>query len=169
MYEYAISSYSPTLTALLDPPSQTLSPFKMTAIIEPYAPNQLPLPNTKAELNKIVERVPKQWLTSVGRTQRATVNTALNHLRTSSLVHFACHGIQDLDNPLDSGLELSDGRLKVSEIMRETHAHSSRGLSLAFLGACETAKGHDMTPDESMHLAATFLFAGFSGVVGTMW
>ncbi|KAJ7617740.1 hypothetical protein FB45DRAFT_800536 [Roridomyces roridus] len=54
--------------------------------------------------------------------------------------------------------------------MRETHdAHSSRGLSLAFLSACETAQAHVKTPDEAMHLAATFLFAGFSGVVGTMW
>jgi CHAT domain-containing protein len=141
----------------------------MTAVIEPYAPNHPPLPNTKAELKIIAERVPKQWLTSIGRTGRATVNIALAHLRTSTVVHFACHGIQDRDNPLDSGLELADGRLKVSEIMRETHARSSRGLSLAFLGACETAKGDDTTPDESMHLAATLLFAGFSGVVGTMW
>ncbi|KAJ7431489.1 hypothetical protein FB451DRAFT_421107 [Mycena latifolia] len=42
-------------------------------------------------------------------------------------------------------------------------------MSLAFLGACETAKGDRIVPDESMHLTATLLFAGFRGVVATMW
>ncbi|KAJ7123558.1 hypothetical protein C8R44DRAFT_784007, partial [Mycena epipterygia] len=42
-------------------------------------------------------------------------------------------------------------------------------MTLAFLSACETAKGDDTVPDEAMHLAATLLFAGFRGVVATMW
>jgi CHAT domain-containing protein len=42
-------------------------------------------------------------------------------------------------------------------------------MSLAFLSACETAKGDKTIPDEAMHLAATLLFAGFRGVVATMW
>ncbi|KAJ7603472.1 hypothetical protein DFH06DRAFT_1022192 [Mycena polygramma] len=44
-------------------------------------------------------------------------------------------------------------------------------MALAFLSACETAKGDETVPDEAMHrdLAATLLFAGFHGVVATMW
>jgi CHAT domain-containing protein len=42
-------------------------------------------------------------------------------------------------------------------------------MSLAFLSACETAKVHKNVPDEAMHLAATLLFAGFRGVIATMW
>jgi CHAT domain-containing protein len=95
------------------------------------------------------------------------------HLRESAIVHFACHGIQDLKHPLDSGLILTDGRLKVSEIMRrpenEKASNVKNTMSLAFLSACETAKGDDTVPDEAMHLAATLLFAGFRGVVATMW
>ena len=41
--------------------------------------------------------------------------------------------------------------------------------SLAFLSACETAMGADELSDEAMHLAASLLFAGFRGVVATMW
>ena len=41
--------------------------------------------------------------------------------------------------------------------------------SLAFLSACETAMGAEDLPDEAMHLAASLLFAGFGGVVATMW
>jgi CHAT domain-containing protein len=73
-------------------------------------------------------------------------------------------------NPLDSGLMLSDGRLKVSRIMQQSQNEKSRkSMSLAFLSACETAKGDNSTPDEALHLAATLLFAGFHAVVATMW
>jgi CHAT domain-containing protein len=110
-------------------------------------------------------RVPTQWLTALVDT---TVETALIHLRESSIVHFACHGIQDLKQPLDSGLVLTDGRLKVLDIMRGPE-RDKKCMSLAFLSASETAKGDDTVPDEAMHLAATLLFAGFRGVVATMW
>ncbi|KAJ6598700.1 CHAT domain-containing protein [Mycena sp. CBHHK59/15] len=170
--DYVVSSYTPTVTALLDPPNHTAASFKITAVIQPDAPNCSPLPGSQAELEKITKRVPKQWLTSLGDTTQATVESALLNLQQSSIVHFACHGIQDLTNPLDSGLVLSDGRLKVSEIMRKPENNISvaeGSMSLAFLSACETAKGDDKVPDEAMHLAATLLFAGFRGVVATMW
>jgi CHAT domain-containing protein len=64
-----------------------------------------------------------------------------------------------------SALLLDDGDLKVSNIVGQHIPNAS----LAFLSACETAKGDQRTPDEVVHLAATMLFAGFRGVVGTMW
>lgn len=168
--DYVISSYTPTLTALLDPPSCAAKPFKFTAVIQPNAPDCPRLPGARAELNKIVARVPNKWLTALVDTQ---VQTTLAHLRESSIVHFACHGVQNLEQPLDSGLILTDGHLKVSEIMRRPEGDDAFGytksLSLAFLSACDTAKGDKTVPDEAMHLAATLLFAGFHGVVATMW
>jgi CHAT domain-containing protein len=165
-----VSSYTPTLTALLDPPSDAASSFKITAVIEPHAPDCRPLPGATAELEKITEQVPNQWLTRLVST---TVETTQNHLRGSSIVHFACHGTQDLEQPLNSGLILTSGRLKVSEIMRRPEEDYKldvrKTMSLAFLSACETAKGDKRVPDEAMHLAATLLFAGFRGVVATMW
>jgi CHAT domain-containing protein len=139
--DYVVSSYTPTLAALLDSPINAATQFKITAVIEPHAPNCFLLPGARAELNKISERVPDQWLTSLVNT---TVETARIHLRDSSIVHFACHGVQDLQHPLDSGLILSDGRLKVSEIMRRPESDhvldARKSMSLAFLSACETAK-----------------------------
>ncbi|KAF8212892.1 hypothetical protein K438DRAFT_1477185, partial [Mycena galopus ATCC 62051] len=94
-------------------------------------------------------------------------------LRQSSLVHFACHGTQDVDLPLNSSLILSDGPIKVSDLMHRADGynprHIAKGSALAFLSACETAKGDAQTPDEAMHLAATLLFSGFRSVVATMW
>ncbi|KAJ6578945.1 hypothetical protein B0H10DRAFT_1683237, partial [Mycena sp. CBHHK59/15] len=75
----------------------------------------------------------------------------------------ACHGIQDL-------LILLDNRLKVSDIMHTQGSESPAGnMSFTFLSACKTAKGDQSQPNEAMHLAATLLFAGFHGVVATMW
>ncbi|KAJ7627288.1 CHAT domain-containing protein [Roridomyces roridus] len=172
--DYVISSYTPTLTALLDRPPvpPETDTLKMSVIVEPHAPNCAPLPGTLTELSIISKRIPSSELTVI---HSGTGEQVMQHLRQSSIVHFACHGVQDANNPLDSGLILSDGRLKVSRIMQRGAEDSlssegkGTGMLLAFLGACETARGEKGTPDEAMHLAATLLFAGFRGVVATMW
>ncbi|KAJ7831927.1 CHAT domain-containing protein, partial [Mycena olivaceomarginata] len=169
--DYVVSSYTPTLTAMLGPPSHAAPAFKITAVLQPNTKGCDPLPGALQELKKIQERVPKEWLTSLVDT---TVQTALIHLRESSIAHFACHGIQDLKQPLDSGLMLRDGeRLKVLELMRRPEGGNAfevpKTMALGFLSACETAKGDRTVPDEAMHLAATLLFTGFRGVVATMW
>ncbi|KAJ7913657.1 CHAT domain-containing protein [Mycena leptocephala] len=167
--QYVISSYAPTLTTLLNTPTHTTASFKMTVAIEPEAPGCSVLPGTKAELDKITRHVPTTWLTAL---HRPTGTQVLRQLAKSSVVHFACHGVQDASEPLHSGLMLSDGRLKVLEIMKEDDRDTDsrkRGMSLAFLSACETATGDRATPDEVMHLAASLMFAGFHSVVATMW
>ncbi|KAJ7128411.1 CHAT domain-containing protein, partial [Mycena epipterygia] len=169
--DYVVSSYTPTITALLNPPSEALSSFKMTAVVQVDAPGCSPLPGAQREMEKIVARVPNQWLTALA--DNVTTNSALNQLRESSIMHFACHGIQDLKQPLDSGLILTDGRLKVAEIMcrpeNDNTVDARKLMSLAFLSACQTAKGDGTIPDEALHLTASLLFAGFRGVVATMW
>jgi CHAT domain-containing protein len=170
--DYVISSYTPTLAALLDPPTHIILPFKMTAIIQPITPNLRALPFTQVELSEIENQVPGKWLTTLGRASDTTVQVARAHLRESAIVHFACHGTQDFANPLESGLRLSDGLLKISQIMQKFDDENNptvSGTSLAFLNACETARGDDVMPDEAIHLAASLLFAGFRGVVATMW
>ncbi len=105
------------MTALLNPPAQT-SQYKMTVVIQPTTPEFPSLQSTKEELTKIEENVPRQWLTSLGQTSPAMVDSALIHLQESSVVHFFCHGIQDMKSPLESGLLLTDDRLKVSRLMQ---------------------------------------------------
>jgi CHAT domain-containing protein len=86
-------------------------------------------------------------------------------LSEASIVHFACHGKQDESKPLNSGLKLEDGILEMSRIMKEKIQNGS----LAFLCACETAKGDEKVPDEAMSLGASLLYSGFRRVVATMW
>jgi CHAT domain-containing protein len=73
--------------------------------------------------------------------------------------------LQDHTNVLDSGSIMRDDILTVSRLM----SLNLPSAFLAVLSACETAKGDEAQPDQTIHLAATMLFCGFKSVVGTMW
>jgi CHAT domain-containing protein len=125
------------------------------------------LPNVETEINLVtgislsVEACPNT-LSQGGATNKEMARA----LESASIVHIACHGTQDAADPLQSAFHLSGDRtLTISDLMELDlkHAH------LAFLSACETAKGDRKQPDQAIHLAATMLFAGFRSVIGTMW
>jgi CHAT domain-containing protein len=124
------------------------------------------LPPTVQELQKIKSHVPNEFLITLGLPGvPASVEEVVSHLPPVSIAHFACHAHQNVQSPLDSALILDDGQLKVSRIMQQ----SMPNASLTFLCACETAMGDENLPDEIIHLGATLLFAGFRGVVATIW
>jgi CHAT domain-containing protein len=85
--------------------------------------------------------------------------------QSANVVHLACHGVQHPTEPHKSHFCLSSGILTVSELMEM----DLKDACIAFLSACETAKGDKEHADEAVHLAATMLFAGFTSVVATMW
>jgi len=165
--DYVVSSYVPTIGSLLRVQTSiahsaySTKLFKMMVVIQSKS-----LPYANQELQKIAGHVPNECLIKLGVPGApANVNEVVSHLPAVSIVHFACHGEQNKKNPLESSLILEDGQLKISRIMQE----STPNASLAFLCACETAMGDRDLPDEAMHIGATLLFAGFHGVVATMW
>ncbi|KAF8512788.1 CHAT domain-containing protein [Gautieria morchelliformis] len=160
--DYVVSSYTPTISALLSDISLPHSSFKITVVVEPITPGQVALPCTVDELSRIEARVPAGKLVKL---ESVTVKEVVSHLPTTSIAHFACHGEQHPERPLDSALMLHDNPLKVSQIMQQPIPNGT----LAFLSASKTATGDGNLPDEVIHLASTLLYAGFRGVVGTMW
>jgi CHAT domain-containing protein len=89
---------------------------------------------------------------------------ALLEKTRAHILHMACHGIQHSD-PLKSAFLLRDGTLSIEDIIQLKLPHAL----LAFLSACQTAKGDHNAPDQAVHLAASMLFCGFRSIVGTMW
>ena len=160
--DYFISSYTPTIGALLAPDSTpSTETFKMMAVIQ-----STELTSTKKELGNIRRHVSSKYLLELGVPGvPAGVETVASGLSQASIVHFACHGKQDQFKPLDSGLKLDDGTLRISRILKEKMPNGS----LAFLCACETAMGDQNLPDEAMSLGASLIFSGFRRVVATMW
>jgi CHAT domain-containing protein len=134
----------------------------MMVTIQPDTPGQKSLPHTFDELRKIEDHVHVDYLV---KSVHGSVKGVLSDLQAISIAHFACHGQQNTERPLESALLFQDGQLKVSQIMQQPMPNAS----LAFLSACETAMGDENLPDEVIHLGATLLFAGFRGVVATMW
>jgi CHAT domain-containing protein len=93
------------------------------------------------------------------------VGEVIRSLQAASIVHLACHGIQDHARPHESHFSIDSGNITVSALMKMELPYAF----LAFLSACETATGDRKHADEVIHLASTMLFAGFTSVVATMW
>lgn len=95
----------------------------------------------------------------------ATAEAVRQALAGAGTAHFACHGVAELDSPLDSRLQLAgetDLRLRDLLAMRLR-------LRLAVLSACETLPPGTDLPDEVISLPTGLLQAGAAGVVASMW
>ncbi|KAF8132474.1 CHAT domain-containing protein [Boletus edulis] len=172
VFDFVVSSYVPTLSILA--PSRNIhvahnDDFRLLAVRQPPTDGQLSrLPGVHTELEYIKEVVTNSASACATFLESSvgTVEEVLELMKEADWVHFACHGIQDAKNPTDSGLCLAnERRLKISDIIGLSR---SRG-GLAFLSACQTATGDEGLSDEAIHIAAGMLFAGYAGVIGTMW
>jgi CHAT domain-containing protein len=171
--DYVVSSYTPTLTALLraqrGAPSLNKDKTKLVlvAAMKSHNVNLPTLWNVEEEM-KHVDNAAEQVHIPVNRDcfeGAATVERAAASLESATFAHIACHGIQDPQDALSSGFYLSDGSLTVAKLMEL----DLKSAFFAFLSACETAKGDGKQPDQTVHLAAAMLFVGFRSVVATMW
>jgi tetratricopeptide (TPR) repeat protein len=171
--DYVVSSYTPTVSALLRAqaraPSVRSADVNMLLVGEDSAKNPAlsKLWHVQTELTRVESiATTKHFGHSVETiTREATVERVTERIKMASFVHLACHGLQHRTNALESGFYLKDDKLTISQLM-ELHLDHPW---LAYLSACETAKGDAEQPDQVMHLAAAMLFAGFKHVVATMW
>ena len=130
---------------------------KLLVIAQSNTPGFPPLPQVEKELQHIHEHAPDA---KILHGQEATIIEVMNAMRNHSWVHFACHGIQNTADLMDSGLRLNDGLLQLSDIIKEPLPNAE----FAFLSACQTAAGDESHPEEAIHLAAGMLLAGYHGV-----
>lgn len=126
---YAISSYTPTLSALLKGPStSTDTPFELLSVIQPSAPGASYIPNTKQELDYIRHHLAHRRHTILEDIQ-GTKRLVTNAMTSCNWLHLACHGVQKPDEPTKSALILQDGHLTLEEIIKlnlpKVELHSS--------------------------------------------
>ena len=164
-----VSSYAMTLKSLAytrerartfrSAPAQTA-----VFVAMPTTPGQKALPNVDAEISAIEQILPKS-------ISRATVRNAektevLQQVKSSDIVHFACHGFSDPSDPSRSCLYLQDSKLFVQDLV----SLKCKSAQLAYLSACRAAVNRSETLlDEGIHLAGTFQLAGFTHVIGSLW
>jgi CHAT domain-containing protein len=165
-----ISSYTPTLTALIRahqkrPLDPSMDQRRFLVVGQAQAPGQCELVSVNTELSNISQRIGSVASLSRVQDQAATMAKVAEELQKNEFVHLACHGIPNPKQPFGSGFALGDGLLKVENIMR----YDLQSAQFTYLSACHTTVGDEESPDEVIHLPAAMQFAGFRSVIGTMW
>jgi CHAT domain-containing protein len=167
-----VSSYTPTVRALLRA-QRAATPLKRDNISLALVAEKRALqrhlriiPGVDEEIEYVAAVASKCNIKTTHRLIGSTTiadTTAV--MQVVNCVHLACHGIQDVGDAAQSGFCLGDGRLTIAKLVDL----KLDDAFLAFLSACETAKGDELQPDQAMHLAAAMLFSGFKNVIATMW
>ncbi|PWR14199.1 hypothetical protein DKT69_17505 [Micromonospora sicca] len=168
VFDRAVSSYTPTLTALAHAVAERpRPPTAATAAVfgVPTARDLPALSQVRAEVEHVARLIPGSTVLAGTEVKPVAVEDAL---RVHPIAHFACHGEADasINAMLVGGLRLGGGGMLSPGMVGSYHLERAE---LAFLSACSTAETHPTFTDEPLHLAAAFQLAGFRGVIGTTW
>jgi CHAT domain-containing protein len=169
--DYVVSSYAPTLTALLearrDAPSITQTSARLLLASAAHYDHLPRLPNVPEEAANVVAVASPGAILQLKETEGNWKygEEVLQRLPEANILHLACHGVQDYHYPLRSAFWLGRARIEIREILQLRLDNAF----LAFLSACETVTGFDTLQDEVFHMGSAMLFTGFRSVVGTMW
>ena len=158
-----ISSYTPTLSALIESRKPGPHSFEKPSILLVAQPDES-MPGAWEEM-ALVRRLSTKVTTLLSK--RATPSSVMRQLEDHRFAHFSCHGILETGKPFDACFKLYQGeRLTLLEIIRSRHPSAE----FAFLSACHTAElTEESIADEGLHLSAAVQYSGFRSVVGTMW
>ncbi|MFJ4782790.1 CHAT domain-containing protein [Streptomyces sp. NPDC088794] len=159
-----VPSTTPTLRALVEARKESTdeSGSRLLLVTASDVPDVASLPNVHRERAFLTDLFAGQ--STLLDAEDAVVERVRAELPRHRWVHFSCHGAQDLLQPSQGGLLLSDGRLTIGDISTGYF----RG-DFAYLSACQTATGGLVLPDEAITLTAALHYAGYRHVIGTLW
>ena len=123
------------------------------------------LPNSKREIDCAISTFSQP---SVLRHESATIGAVEDELGKAAVAHFCCHETANPDEPLTSGLAMSDGLLTLKDIFA-LNLMERGGLRLAILSACETGIQGMENADEAISLPTGLLQAGVAAVIASLW
>jgi CHAT domain-containing protein len=167
----AVISYTPSASSLVrarcEMPVHTWANSRGNerglAVALTDSPNQVPLNNVREEVRAMRTLLGSHNVT-VLEGSGAIRGRVREGLLNSVVVHFSCHGQQDLADPTAGGLLMHDGMLTIDQV--GSGAYSGQ---LAFVSACETASTGANIPDEAMTLASALHYRGYRQVIACMW
>ena len=142
------------------------TPTRLLLVSQPATPGLPSIPAARTETAKVKEMMEKENIElSLIEDGAATIARVKEGMGAYSWLHFVCHAVQDLVDPLKSGLYVHDGRLELLEIMKQRIQHADH----VFLSSCQSGQGDEALADEVVHLAAGMLAAGYRGVIAATW
>jgi CHAT domain-containing protein len=158
-----ITSYTPTITALIESRKPTSLSFEKPSVLLVAQPDEF-MPGAWDEIY-LIRRLNTRVTTLASK--KATPSAVMKHLPDHRFAHFSCHGILEIGKPFDASFKLYDGeRLTLLKLIRSRLPSAE----FAFLSACHTAELTEKSlANEGLHLSAAVQYSGFRSVVGTMW
>ncbi len=171
---WAVSSYATSIKALTNvmrqPDEVAVNQNSLLAVLMPQTPGHVDLAEVGNEAREITQALKHHW--QVKLLDRPSKKEVLEELCRHSVVHFACHGSLDFNNPSASSLALGRPSYHTPENLsvQEIFDVGANRAWLAYLSACSTAQSNvTRLGDENLHLASAFQAAGFSHIIASMW
>jgi len=168
-----ISSYVPTLQSLAYSQEKVRNQFvkdeapKVLLVAMPITPSQNALPCAEKEVKQVSAVIPDSFIKTI--ELQPSKSKVLKSLTGCQVVHFACHGESNPNDPSKSRLLLQDWKADPLSVVDIT-ALNMPDAAIAYLSACSAADIQvESLLDEGIHLAGAFQLAGFPSVVGTLW
>jgi CHAT domain-containing protein len=131
------------------------------------------LPFTAQEADRILKVAsagPNWNVESFAANRAAAISGKLSQYR---YIHFATHGLLDLERPSLSALVLSqldENRKPQDGFLRVTDIYNTRlSADLVVLSACQTGLGREIRGEGLMGLSRAFLYAGAPRVIVSLW
>ena len=135
----------------------------LLAIADPQPVNAAPLENAEYEIAVAAAMASPHHILKQEKATRAALLTALPDY---PVLHCACHGYANLEEPLTSGLVMANDEILSLQDLLELRLTGAR---LAILSACETGIPGTTLPDEVISLPTGLLQSGFAGVAASLW
>jgi tetratricopeptide (TPR) repeat protein len=158
--DYVVSSYTPTISSLRSARKE-YTPVKkqdvkalIAAVPQSFSSEWDEIVSTTEEANVVEASLPEGAVISIrgtngivnGDTCGVTASALLEKLPEATILHLACHGRQDSENALNSGFVMSDEMLTIERLMQVPLPRAF----MAFLSACETAKGDEVSTEKEV-------------------
>jgi len=118
------------------------------------------------EVKKLAEIYPDARILTGAEASEAAVQLLAPD---ADVLHLACHGVIDEDDPMKSHLRLApdktnDGYLTADEIM-----DMNLQCSLVTLSACDTGRGRILMGGDILGLTRAWIYAGTPSVLASLW
>ncbi|RKZ83097.1 MAG: hypothetical protein DRR19_19590 [Candidatus Parabeggiatoa sp. nov. 1] len=165
-------SYTPNARSLISARNiaNRVLPDTILAIQEPKPQPETvePLLYSKYEVQQVVSHFSANKRRILEKPEETTSQTVLSTIlsKNDTVLHFSCHGVANLNKPLESGLIMANNEHLTVKDFLELRLN---GVRLATLSACETGMPGMDLPDEVVNLPAGLLQAGVAGVVASLW
>jgi len=149
----------------------------LAVVVSQGAPGIPPLPGTERELEQVMAWFEKQknkgkklQVNSPLVNNTADKSTVLNQLSQITLLHMACHGIFERNQPDQSGLVLVPSRDNVQILsLRDLSRQDLRQLHHVTLSSCWSADHFVLPGRWVISLPETLWRAGAHSILGSLW